>query len=138
MVKYVSVNIRPAFPPLSTTTTNANYDAYFHTILDFDSTTNSTATRSAILQYRNMRRTTLGRIHRRVFKPKVTGIQYYYDSSGASAQTLRGVSGWFDMASPATMSNLYYYVDPMQSDTPTDGLTYNVDFTVHVVCRNVR
>lgn len=138
MVKYVAINFRPAFPALSTTSTNANYDAYFHTILDFDSPTSTTATRSQVLEYRNMRRTTLGRIHRRVYKPKVLGIQYYYDSSGFSAQNLRPVTGWFDIANPATMTNLYYYVDPMQSDAPTDGLTYNVDFTVHLACKNVR
>lgn len=137
-VKYVAVNFRPAFPPLSTSPLNANYDAYFHTILDWDSPTSTVATRSTILQYRNMRRTTLGRVHRRVYKPKVLGIQYYYDSSGSSAQNLRGVTGWFDIAQPATMSNLYYYVDPMQTDAPTNDISYNVDFTVHLVCKNVR
>lgn len=140
LVKSVTVNIRPAFAPVQSdaTTLRANYDAYLFTCLDFDSLPGTALTRSAIQQYRNMRKTSFARIHRRTWKPKALGIQYYVDSSGVTSASNKGVGGWIDLAMPMPMTNLYYYIDPMNPDTPTDQLIWNIDYTLHVACKNVR
>lgn len=137
-IKYCTVTFRPCFNALSTTITEANYNAYFHTVLDFDSPPSLSLNRGAVYQYRNMRRTQLSRSHSRTFVPKYLVAQNYIDSSGTTQVTYRPGSGFMDTASPPVMYNLYYYIDPMLADTPTDNLFYNVEITCHITAKNVR
>lgn len=137
-VKSVKLTFRPAFNALSTDNLAANYDAYFHTILDFDSPATSTFNRGSVQQYRNMRRTSLRRIHSRTWHPKALSQQTVLDNAGLTGVIYRPMDGWFDTAQPPQFNNLYYYIDPMLADTPIDMIQYNVEITAHVICRNVR
>lgn len=137
-VKTVTVTFRPSFGQLSTTATAANYNTYFHSILDFDSPVSASFSRGQIQQYRNMRRTPLNRVHSRTWHPKALGAQYVFDNTGSQVLTYKPVDGWFDLATTPQFMNLYTYVDPMLADTPIDSIDYNVEITAHVVCKNVR
>lgn len=85
-----------------------------------------------------MRRTAINRVHSRTWHPKALGAQYVYDATGTQITTFKPVDGWFDMATPPPMINLYVYCDPMLNTAPIDFLTYNVEMTAHVTCKNVR
>lgn len=137
-VKSVKVTFRPAFNSLSTTATAVNYDAYFHTLLDFDSPGTVAFSRGQVQQYRNMRRTSLRRVHSRTWHPKALSQQTVLDSNGVAGTIYRPIDGWFDMTQPPQFTNLYYYIDPMNPDTPVDALMFNAEITAHVVCKNVR
>lgn len=85
-----------------------------------------------------MRRTALNRVHSRTWHPKALGAQYVYDNTGTQVLTYKSVDGWFDLATPPQMINLYTYIDPLLASTPTNQIDYNVEITAHVTCKNVR
>jgi len=89
-------------------------------------------------QYRSMRSTRFNRSHTRSFVPSATQQISVYDATGATTTSIKPVYGWFDVASPVNMTNLWFYSDPLDSDTPTDDLNYDLEITAHIAFKNVR
>jgi len=108
-------------------------------VLEFDNYPTVTLSRPQINAYRNLHTTRLNQTHTRTFIPRYLEQTSFIDITGVAAYTYKGVTGgWKETMIPPTSFNLYYYVDPMNTDTPTNDLTWSLQMTAHIECKNVR
>jgi len=136
-VKWVKIHIRPKFPKFTDGTADAS-NAYFFSILDYDSAPGSTFSRSDIQQYRNVQFTRLYSTHSRTFKPYAVESVNILDLSGATSTTNIKRGGWFDFSDPVDTYNMRYYVDPVTLPGLVTSLDYDVDMVIGITCKNVR
>lgn len=136
-VKWVKLAIRPKFPKFTDATADAS-NAYFFSILDYDSAPGSTFSRSDIQQYRNVHFTRLYQTHARTFKPCAIESVNILDYSGATSNTYIKRGGWFDCSDPADTYNFRYYIDPVSLPALVTSFDYDIDMVIGISCKNVR
>ena len=136
-VKWVKLSIRPKFPKFTDPTSNVS-NAYFFSVLDYDSAPGSTFTRAAMQQYRNVHVTRLYQTHTRTYKPCAIQAVSILGISGAPIVTNIKRSGWFDFATPVDTYNFRYYLDPVVFPAGVTDVEYDIDMVIGISCRNVR
>jgi len=107
-------------------------------ILDRDNYPTSTFSRAQMQQYRSLKRTRLSQSHSRVFTPSAVQQITTIDVTGSTFNSVKPIYGFFDVANPPTMSNMWVYIDYPDVDAPTDELSYDLEMTCHITCKNVR
>lgn len=137
-IQRVRVTLRPKFKSIDSTATNANWEAYVYTIIDRDNPPTASLVRATVAGYRNRKSTRYGQSHSRSFIPSVQQQMYYVDYSGSTISMVKPNYGYFDTAAAPTISNLYLYIDPVSSDCPTDNLTWDIEYTVHLHAKTTR
>lgn len=137
-IKRIRVTLRPKFKSIDSTATNANWNSYVYSIIDRDNSPTSFLTRSSVVGYRNRKSTRYGQSHSRAFIPSIQQQMSYLDSTGIPLTMTKPNYGYFNADTPPIVSNLYVYIDPVSVDCPTDNLTWDVEYTVHVHAKNTR
>ncbi len=137
-IQRVRVTLRPKFKSVDSTATNANWEAYVYTIIDRDNPPTSVLARSTIVGYRNRKSSRYGQSHSRSFIPSVQQQMYYVDYSGTTINMVKPNYGYFDTAAAPTISNLYLYIDGISTDCPTDNLTWDMEYTIHLHAKTTR
>lgn len=125
-IKAIKIQLIPRFTEVPNSSTQGN----MWSVLDQDDAT-PPPNIDTVLQYQNVKRTQMNKIHTRYFKPRVAREVF---SSGITSTYSPAKNTWIDVAAPGTE----HYAIKFWFDSRATNVIYDVQTTYYLAFKNVR